>query len=394
MDGSSRLDYGPAGQRRLIQRGAREFLEREIAPAVEECEKSLHPLPRETAVGFLKRLIPLGYIGGVTRQEDGGDGLDYVSYGVLLEELARTWPSLAVMTMVQSGQARFISELGTPEQKVRYLPSLLSADLISSLGMTEPNVGSSLRELKTTAAIDGKRYVVNGTKVWITNGTICDLCTLLVSTDRTRGVEGISLLLVDRRESPFESRELHKLGLRCCPTGELAFADCRVPKNSLMGEEGKGYYAGTKLLSLARSCVAVVQVGIAQAAIDAAIKYARERTQFGRPIAKFQLVQEMIADMVVETEAARLLTYKALRLAGRRGGIHFTESSSAKYYACEAAARTTARAIEVHGAYGISVECPTERLFRDARTLFAPDGTMEMHKLLIGSEVLGTGAFV
>lgn len=377
-----------------MNEAARSFLEKEILPSVDHCEKNYHPLPRATVIEFFKKLAVLGYIDGVVPEADGGAGLDYVSYGVLLEELARCWPSLAVMTMVQSGQAAFVAQHGSDSQKAKYLRPLMSADLIAALAMTEPNVGSGLRDIETRATWKGDHYILNGTKIWITNGTICDLCVVLTRTGKSREDKETSLLLVDKSESDFAATELEKLGLRCCSTGELAFQDTRLPGDSLIGEAGSGYRAGASWLSLARSCVAIVEVGIGQAAIDAAIGYARERTQFGRVIGKFQMVQGIIADMVVETEAARLLTYKALRLAGRRRGELFSESSAAKYYACEAAARTTARAIEVHGAYGISTECPTERLFRDARTLFPPDGTMAMQKLFIGADALGMSAFV
>jgi len=386
------MDYGTASQRRLLQQNARDFLKNEIAPQVAECEKMYHPLPKDMLTAFFKQLIPLGYVSSITPQEYGGDGLDNVSYGVLLEELARCWPSLAVSMMVQSGQARFLATHGSDEQRRKYLRGMLSADLISSLGGTEPNAGSALRELQSTAVFDGARYILNGTKLWITNGTICDLCIVLAYTDKSKGANGMTLFLVDREESPFASSDIHKLGLKCSSTGELVFDDCRLSKGTIIGDEGKGYPIISSLLSLARCCTAIVEVGIGQAALDASVDYARNRTQFGKPIAKFQLVQELIADMVVDTEAARLLTFKALRLATRKGG-HLLESSAAKYFACEAAGRTTARAIEVHGAYGISTECVTERLYRDARTLFAPDGPMPIQKLFIGAEVLGMGAF-
>ncbi|MBM3133306.1 MAG: hypothetical protein FJZ95_09805, partial [Chloroflexi bacterium] len=378
-----KLDYGTASQRKLLQEGARDFLRKEIAPLVEECERKYHPLPKDMLQGFFKQLIPLGYVSSIAPAEYGGEDLDFVSCGVLLEELAHVWPSLAVSMMVQSGQARFVALHGTDEHRRKYLPGLLSADIIASLGGTEPNAGSGLRDLQTTAVLKGSGYLVNGTKLWITNGTICDICVVLAYTDKSKKTHGMTLLLVDRNESPFTSTNIEKLGLHCSSTAELVFEDCRVPADNVTGEVGSGYQLISSLLALARCCTSIVEVGISQAAVDQAVKYARERVQFGRPIAKFQLIQELIADMVVETEAARLLTYKALRLA-KRTGQHFLESSAAKYYACETAGRVTARAIEVHGAYGISQECPTERLYRDARTLFAPDGPMPIQKLFIG----------
>jgi len=388
----AQLDYGTAGQRKLLQEAARDFLKKEIAPVVDDYERTYNPLPRKMVIEVFKKLIPLGYVGSITPPEYGGEGMDFVSYGVLLEELGRVWPSMAVNMMVQSGQARFLALHGTDEHHRNYVPGLLSADLIGSLGATEPNAGSGLRDLKTTAVRDGDKYVLNGTKIWITNGTIADICIVLAYTDRKKGPKGMTLFLVDRNESSFIANNIPKLGLHCSSTAQLFFDDCHVPEGNVMGNVNQGYQLITSLLSVARSCTAIVEVGIAQAATDLAIEYARERVQFGRPIAKFQLIQGLIADMVVETEAARLLTYKALRLANRTG-IHFRESSAAKYYACEAAGKVTAWAIEVHGAYGISEECATSRLYRDARTLFPPDGPMSIQKLFIGAEALDVSAF-
>ena len=387
------MDYGTSEQRRLLQESARNMLQDQIGALVEDCEQRYHPLPRDMAVDLFKRLKPLGYINSTIPSADGGEGLDYVSYGVLLEELARCWPSLALMVIVQEGQAHFLAERGTEEQKKKYLPSLLSGDIVACLGVTEPNVGSNLREMQMRATQEGSGHKLNGTKLWITNGTICDICLVLAYTEKGLGTKGMSLFLVDTHESPFIKTDIHKLGLRCSSTAELVFNDCYVPIDNRIGVEGEGYKLVTNLLSLARCCTAVVEVGIAQAAIDRSVHYARERTQFGKPIGRFQLIQELIADMVVDTEAARLLTYKALRLVGRASS-YALESSTAKYYACEAAGRTTARAIEVHGAYGISVDSPTERLYRDARTLFPPDGPMSIQKLFIGAETLGMSAFV
>lgn len=387
------MDYGSAEQRKLLQKSARDFLESEIGPIVEEHEKHYHPLPRDIVIELFKKLQPMGYLTSITPREKGGEALDYVSYGVLLEELARCWPSLAVIVMVQSGQSRFLALHGTEAQQSTYLPSLLAGEKIACMAVTEPNVGSGLRQMETTASFAGSGFTLNGTKLWITNGGICDYTAVLVYTDRRHGTDGMSMLWVDKAMSPFTTREVGKLGLHCSSTAEIVFEDVLVPQGQLIGRSGEGFQLLTSLLSIARTSTAVVEVGIGQSAIDFAVRYARERTQFGRPIAKFQLIQGLIADMVVDTEAARLLTYKALRLMGREG-LYLLESSSAKYYACEAAGRTTAKAIDVCGAYGICADSPTERLYRDARTLFPPDGPPPIQKLLIGGEILGVSAFV
>ena len=212
-------------------------------------------------------------------------------------------------------------------------------------------------------------------------------------TDRNKGPNGISRVLVDATESPFEVRELPKLGFRCCPTAELAFNDCRVPKENLFGQEGTGYEATQALFNLPRALIGSASTGLAQAAIDEAVKYALERRQFGRPIAKFQLVQQMLADMVLETEAIRLLAYKALQLLGK-GERCSKECSGIKYFGSDTAVRVCSKAMEIHGAHGISEEYPVESFFRDARTFVPPDGTNQIQRLIVGREVLGVTAFV
>jgi alkylation response protein AidB-like acyl-CoA dehydrogenase len=247
--------------------------------------------------------------------------------------------------------------------------------------------------LSTSATLDGDHYVLNGTKTWITNGGISDLALVFASTDRSKGARGISCFLVDRSESPFTSRELPKLGCRSCPTSELSFDDCRVPKENLIGTPGSAYVLALSELAKLRVAVGIGAVGLAQAALDAAIKYAQERKQFGRPIGSFQLVQEMIADMAILTDAARFICYRALYLIGK-GQTPFKEASMAKAYSTEMAVEVTSKAIQVHGAYGISEEYPVERYFRDARTLTFPDGATQIQKLVIGRELLGISAFV
>jgi len=379
---------------KILQKNAREFMEREIIPIADEYDRKYHPLPKDIALGLLKKLVPLGYIGSTLPPEYGGQSLDLVSYGVLGEELSRAYLSLGMIVLIQDGSVLpVIVAHGTPEQKAKYIPRIMSLEKITCFCLTEPDVGSGARDLSTSAVLDGDHYVLNGTKTWITNGGIADLAVVFASTDRSKGARGISCFLVDRAESPFTSRELPKLGCRSCPTSELSFEDCRVPKNNLIGTPGSAYLLALSELAKLRVAVGVGAVGLAQAAIDAAIKYAQERKQFGRPIGSFQLVQEMIADMAILTDAARLICYRALYLIGK-GQIPFKEASMAKAYSTEAAVEVTSKAIQVHGAYGISEEYPVERYFRDARTLTFPDGATQIQKLVIGRELLGISAFV
>ena len=243
--------------------------------------------------------------------------------------------------------------------------------------------------MKTTAALSGQHYVMNGTKTWISNGTIADAAFVLATTDKTLGALGMSFFLVERDQSPFEARELHKLGLRCFPTSELFFSDCRVTKENLL-DPGTGYKRTMAFFDVSRAMVAALSTGIAQAAIDASVKYARERMQFGKPIASFQMIQEMIWTWP-ETEAGRLLAYRALDTLDSKQKSRW-QSSLAKAYATEAAVRTASKAIQIHGAMGLSDEYPVERYFRDARTLTIPDGTTQMQKLIVERDTGGIRA--
>lgn len=380
-------------EQKILQKNARDFMEKEIIPIADEYDRRYHPLPRDIAVALLRKLIPLGYIGATLPPEYGGQSLDLVSYAVLGEELARAYLSLAMVAMIQDGSVLpILVQHGTSEQK-KYIPQILSLEKITCFCLTEPDVGSGARDIATTAALQGNSYILNGTKTWITNGGIADLAVVFATTDRSLGMRGISCFLVDKAQSPFTARELPKLGCRSCPTSELSFQDCTVPASNLIGKEGGGYSVALIELAKLRVAVGIGAVGVAQAALDAAVKYARERKQFGRPIAGFQLVQEMIADMAIMTEAARFLCYRAMYLIGK-GEVPFKETSMAKAFSTEMAVKVTSQAIQVHGAYGISEEYPVERYFRDARTLTFPDGTSQIQKLVIGREILGISAFV
>ncbi len=381
-------------EQKLLKKNVRDFLEREIIPIADEYDRKYHPLPRDVAVDLLRKLVPFGFIGSTLPPEHGGQGLDLVSYGVLGEEMARAYLSLGMIAMMQDAALLpVLVNHGTAEQKERYIHQVMSLEKITCFCLTEPDVGSGARDIKTTAVADGDCYVINGTKTWITNGGIADLALLFASTDPSKGARGISAFLVDKAESPFTTRELPKLGCRSCPTSEVVFEDCRVPRSNLVGNPGEAYVLALGELMSIRVSVGMGAVGLAQAAIDAAIKYAQERKQFGRPIGKFQLVQEMIADMVMITEAARFLCYQAYHLLNK-GEVCFREASMAKAFCTEMAVGVTSKAIQVHGAYGISEEYPVERYFRDARTLTFPDGASQIQKLIIGREMLGMSAFV
>ena len=388
------MDLELSEEQKMLKKAAHEFLQKEIVPIAEEYDRTYHPLPKELAKDLMKRLVPLGFLSGLVPEEYGGMGLDYISNGILVEEAARAYSSLAFIAAVhQKALLPALCKYGTEKQRAKFCAPAMSGDAICAIAGTEPDVGSGARDMRTAAVLDGDSYIINGTKTWITNGTIADVVCLLASTDRSKGARGISCFIVEKEVSDFSVRELHKLGFRSLPTGELIFEDCRVPKENLLGGLGEGYHIAIEDFYLIRASMAMIAVGLAQAAIDASVRYARERKQFGRPIAKFQLIQELIADMAIETEAARWLTYRAYEMLGK--GINCRkECSMAKAYATTKAIDVTSKAIQIHGAYGISDEHPLEQYFRDARSLTFPDGTTEIQKLVIGREVLNIAAFV
>ena len=385
------MDFDFTEEQKMLKRNVRDFLDKEIAPIADERDRQ-GPFTREEVIAFVKQLMPFGFYNGSLPTEYGGMNLNAVTMGVLNEELSRVWASLAATIGIASAASQMLL-IASEELREKFLPRIVAGELIGCGGITEPNAGSDAANIETTAVLDGDEYVINGTKTWISNGTIADICSVLAVTDKSKGPLGMSTILVEKAVSPWEARELHKIGWRAFPTGELYFTDCRVPKTNLLGDPASGYRRTMQQFEMARSGMAVMAAGICQAAIDASISYARERKQFGRPIGSFQMIQEMIADMIAETEAARLLGYRALHVIDK-GVRARLESSLAKAYACEAAVRVTSKAIQIHGAIGYSEEYPVERYFRDARMLTIPDGTTQIQKLVVGREVLGIRAFV
>ena len=385
------MDFALTEEQLMLKTNVRSFLEKEILPVVDEYEKK-GALTKEATVSFIKRLIPFGYLVGFLPEEYGGSILEAKTNGVLLEELARIWAGFAGTLFIAAGFWWLLNEAGSAEQKERLLPLAAAGDYIGCIALTEANVGSDVAGVETTATLKGDTYILNGTKMWISNGSITDAAFVLATTDKTQGPLGMSFFLVEKDQSPFSARELHKLGLRSFPTSELSFDDCPVPKENLV-DPGAGYQRTMAFFDVSRAMVGVFSTGIAQAAIDASIKYAQDRTQFGRPIGSFQMVQEMLVDMIAETEAGRLLSFRALDLLDKGEKCRW-QSSLAKAYTTEAAVRTTSKAIQIHGAMGLSEEYPVERYFRDARSLTIPDGTTQMQKLIVGRDALGIRAFV
>jgi alkylation response protein AidB-like acyl-CoA dehydrogenase len=376
------MDFELTPEQRLLRDNARRFLEREVAPRVSVAEADA-AFPRD----LYPRLAELGFVGATVAAEHGGHGLDFTSYLVLVEELAYCWGSLRSSVTTHNMVTGIIAEAGTAEQRDAYLPGLTSGELVAFFGLTEPNVGSDASGVELQAVEQGDGFLLRGTKTLITNGTVADVGVVIA---RIRDV-GPTGFIVDRRESRFGARALEKMGNLATPLAELSFEDVLVPKRNLIGEPGKGLRLALRGLAQGRCAVAFAAIGLARAALDASVRYAKERKQFGKPIGAFQLVQAMIAEMTNLTEASRLMAYRAAA-ALERGDKAVLESSQAKLFATESGLRVAELAVQVHGGYGYTREFPVERFYRDLRHLTLAEGTTQIQQLVIGRELLGIDA--
>ncbi|MBM3173752.1 MAG: acyl-CoA dehydrogenase [Chloroflexi bacterium] len=385
------MNFDLTDEQVLFRNMAREFAEREIIPVASEDDQKEYYRPEIT-----KNMAKLGLLGAPLPQEFGGLGTDSISYALICEEIARASASVFTTTLTVhiSLFQMPILKWANDTLKQKYLPKTTKGELLGCFGMTEPNVGSDSASIETMATQSGDCWVLNGNKMWISNGGIADIALVLAQTDKSKKHRGIAAFLVERNMPGFSSKDIHgKLGLKSSNTAELMFQDCRVPAENMIGQIGDLFKVGMYALDNGRMSTGAACVGIAQASIDAGTKYAQERIQFGKAIANFQLVQEMIVETIVETEAARFLVHRTAHLKDK--GEPFTrEACMAKYYAAEVAVRGAIKAIKVHGGYGYSNEYPVERYYRDAMGLCLYEGTGEIQKLIIGRESLGTPAFV
>lgn len=375
-------------EQQLLKTNVRNFMEREIIPVAGKYDR-LRPFPKELALELLDKVARLDYLGALVPAGSGGQGLDFSSWGLIVEELGRAWAGFGIMVSVQAGGAFIMATKGTDEQKKKFLAPLMAGNKIVCVCLTEPDFGSDLEGIQTTATLDGDHYVINGNKVWATNGSLADIALVLAATQREP--KQLSILIADKETFPFTASPMYKLGCHANCSGEISFEDYRVPLGNVLGQLGKGYKIMLALMDLARLSMASIAVGLAQAAVETAIRYAQQRHQFGRPIGSFQLIQEMIVDMVAETEAARLLAKRGW-FTMDRGERCDRDAGIAKVFAVEAAMRVTSKAIRIHGVYGLAEEFSLERYFRDAVTLVPPDGTLEIMKLTAGRSILGISA--
>ncbi|MCX4544459.1 acyl-CoA dehydrogenase family protein [Streptomyces sp. NBC_01565] len=376
-------------EQEAVRRLARAFTEREIAPHAADWDRA-----ESVDRAMVKKLGAIGFLGLTVPEEYGGSGGDHLSYVLVTEELGRGDSAVRGIVSVSLGLvAKTVAAWGTEEQKHAWLPRLCSGDALGCFGLTEPGTGSDAGNLTTRAVRDGDGYLISGSKMFITNGTWADVALLFARTNDEPGHRGVSAFLVPTDSPGLTRREIHgKLGLRGQATAELSLDGVRVPASAMLGPEGKGFSVAMSALAKGRMSVAAGCVGIAQAALDAAVSYAAEREQFGKPIAHHQLVQELIADISVDVDAARLLTWRVADLVDR--GLPFaTESSTAKLFASEAAVRAASNALQVHGGYGYIDEYPAGKLLRDARVMTLYEGTSQIQKLLIGRARTGVSAF-
>jgi len=396
------MDFELTEEQQMIRKMVRDFAEKEIRPIAREMDAS-GEFPWEV----IRKMGSLGLMGLPIPEEYGGSGADTTTYAIAVEEISRVCGSVGITLAAHTSLGIYpIYRFGSEEQKRKYLPSLASGEGLAAFGLTEPEAGSDAAGIKTTAALDGDQWVINGQKTFITSGSIADVVIIAAVTpvpalsqdDRTGASQAqadksahrraISNFIVEKGTPGFRpGRDEDKMGLRGSVTSQLFFEDCRVPKENLLGQMGEGFKQFLITLDDGRISIGAMAVGLAQGAFEAAVKYSKERVQFGQPIASFQAIQWMIADVATEIEAARLLVYRAAWLKDQ--GVRFTkEAAMAKLYASEAAERACYKAIQIHGGYGYVKEYDVERIYRDNRLTAIGEGTSEIQRLVIARQVL------
>ncbi len=378
------MDFRPTDEQEILRRAVREFAESEMRPHVMEWDEAQH-FPME----LLPRLAELGLLGVTFPEEYGGAGMSAVDYCICIEELARVCPAIALSVAAHNGLcAGHIAAFGTDAQKQQYLPRLVRGEVLGAWGLTEAGAGSDAAGMRTTAVRRGDCWVIDGAKNFITHGTIGGLMVVMAVSDRAKAQRGISAFIVEHGTPGMRpGKKENKLGMRASDTSEVVFQDCRIPASQLLGEEGQGFINTLQVLDGGRIGIAALSVGLAQGAFEAARDYARERRQFGRPIAQFQAIQWKLADAATRIEAARLLTYRAAHLKDR-GRRMTKESSMAKLYASETAVRVAEDCVQIHGGYGFVKDYPAEKYFRDVKLLTIGEGTSEIQRLVIARQLL------
>jgi alkylation response protein AidB-like acyl-CoA dehydrogenase len=379
------MDFRPTEEQEILRRSVREFAEAEIRPHVMEWDEAQH-FPTD----LLPRLAGLGLMGIQFPEEYGGAAMSAVEYCICIEELARVCPAIALSVAAHNGLCTaHIAMFGSDAQKRTYLPRLVRGEVLGAWGLTEASAGSDAAGMRTSAARQGDGWVINGSKSFITHAAIGGVAVVMAVTDRSKGHRGISAFIVEHGTPGMRAgKKENKLGMRASDTSELILEECRVPAGQLLGVEGEGFINTLQVLDAGRIGIAALAVGLAQGAYEAARDYAKERRQFGQPIASFQAIQWKLADNATRIEAARLLTYRAAYMKDR--GVRTTrESSMAKLYASEIAVKAADDCVQIHGGYGFVKDYPAEKYYRDVKLVTIGEGTSEIQRLVIARQLLG-----
>jgi butyryl-CoA dehydrogenase len=384
------MDFELSDEQRLIKQTAREFTDRELVERTRENARNHH-----FDLDLVRKIADQGYLGAIVPTEYGGAGLDYLSYGLIVEEIGRGDSAIRTVISVQTSLVcSGILKWGTSSQKSKYLPKLCSGEWLGCFGLTEPDTGSDAANQRTRARRTDSGWVINGAKMWISMGNYAKVALIFAQTDRELGYKGLACFLVDTDQPGFKTQTIeHKMGLHASDTASIALEDVEVSDEDMLGGVGDGFKVAMSALDSGRYSVAAGCVGICQGCVEESVRYAKEREQFGRPIASFQLVQAMIADMVLKTDASRMLVWRAgwLKDMGRPNTL---ETSIAKLHATEASLECANLAIQVHGGAGYVDDHPVERYFRDARVTTLYEGTSQIQKLIIGRALTGINALV
>ena len=378
------MNFGLTREQELVRQMVREFAVNEVKPIAAEIDET-ERFPMEN----VKKMGELGMMGIPFPKELGGSGGDVLSYIIAVEELSKVCATTGVILSAHTSLcASLLYENGTPAQKEKYLVPLAKGEKIGAFGLTEPGAGTDAAGQQTTAILDGDNYILNGSKIFITNGGVADTFIVFAMTDKSQGTRGISAFIVEKNFPGFSiGKKEDKLGIRASSTTELIFENCVVPKENLIGKEGKGFGIAMKTLDGGRIGIAAQALGIAEGAYEEAVKYMKERKQFGRPLSAFQGLQWMIAEMETKIEAAKLLVYKAAWL--KQNKLPYSvDAAKAKLFAAEVAMDVTTKAVQIHGGYGYTKEYPVERMMRDAKITEIYEGTSEVQKMVIAGAAL------
>jgi alkylation response protein AidB-like acyl-CoA dehydrogenase len=378
------VDFEYTPEQIHLRKAVREFAEAEIAPHVMEWDEA-QTFPHEV----IRKLGRLGYMGVIFPEELGGAGMGYIEYSIIIEELSRVDGSVGIILAAHTSLcSNHIYKMGTEEQRRYYIPKLASGEWLGCWSLTEPEAGSDAAGTRTTAVLDDGCWVLNGAKTFTSNAHYADVCVAMAVTDRAAAQHGISAFIIEKGTAGFRpGKKENKLGLRASATGEVIFENCRVPPNHLLGKRNEGFVDSLKVLDGGRVSIAALAIGMAQGAYDAALRYAKLRKQFSRPISEFQAIQYKLVDMAVDLDAARLLNYRAASMLDR--GMRVTrESAMAKLFASEAAVRIANEAVQIHGGYGFIKDYPVEKFYRDVKLCTIGEGTSEIQRLVIARQLL------